>query len=73
MGPAFCILLCLGSGTPPAVTVTGCPHIVERSADWQKRLSSELAVLPREAQEALLEWKSLRDQSRACKVAGNPR
>ena len=70
MGPTLCILFCLGQEAPPPVVVTGCPRVVARDADWQKRLAKdvEAGVAP-EILAALQEWSSLRNQSRTCRSA----
>ena len=71
MLPSICILFCLGSSPPPPVTVTGCPRIVTRDQDWQRRLGGALPTAPREVLEMAQEWQPLRDQSRACRSAGS--
>jgi hypothetical protein len=51
------------------VTVAVCPEIASWTADYQKRLASELRKLPTNSalETAVAEAISLRDQARACR------
>jgi hypothetical protein len=67
---ALGLRLCLGEPAPARVTVAVCPVIAPWSADYQRRLASELrALAPGSALEgAVAEAISLRDQARACRA-----